>query len=242
MHVGLCVLSLPSSLFMIVRIFVLNFVIIIITSEIWIFSSCLGWGHETVVCVVFLAMFLPSMCVYQPIGLKCVNRQTQCFSWDQFELPYKCWSCISAEHRFDILCLLWVAGYVKFCCNTSSFWYTTLCISLEYLLMDCNIFYFIFVFLTLSFFLSSWVRGSQPWPTHSRLPQGFRLVASGKLYFLTVTFESVVYHKLYKKCFITFGYSILDIYIPKLYFIPNLYQSSWLKDYQILVPINAFCH
>ena len=223
-HVGLCVLSLPSSLFMIVRIFVLNFVIIIITSEIWIFSPCLGWGHETVVCLVFLAMFLPSMCVYQPIGLKCVNRQTQCFSWDQFELPYKCWSCISAEHRFYILCLLWVAGYVKFCRNPSD---------IQPFASAWNIYSwiatFFILFLSFSpylFFLSSWVRGSQPWPTHSRLPQGFRLVASGKLYFLTVTFESVVYHKLYKKCFITFGYSILDIYIPKLYFIPNLYQSS----------------
>ena len=57
-YVGLCVFSLiPISLVMIERIYILCF-IIIIKSEIWVITHCLGLGHETMVCVVCLSIFL----------------------------------------------------------------------------------------------------------------------------------------------------------------------------------------
>ena len=51
-YVGLCVFSLPISF----RIYILC--IIIIKSEVWTITHCLGLGHETVVCPVCLSVFL----------------------------------------------------------------------------------------------------------------------------------------------------------------------------------------
>ena len=56
-YVGLCVFSLPISFVMIERIYILC-LIIIIKSEVWTITNCLGLGHETMVCAVCLSIFL----------------------------------------------------------------------------------------------------------------------------------------------------------------------------------------
>ena len=56
-YVGLCVFSLPIPLVMIERIYILC-LIIIIKSEVWTITHCLGLGHETMVCAVCLSIFL----------------------------------------------------------------------------------------------------------------------------------------------------------------------------------------
>ena len=58
-YVGLCVFSLPIPLVMIERIYILC-LIIIIKSEVWTITHCLGLGHETMVCAVCLSIFLIS--------------------------------------------------------------------------------------------------------------------------------------------------------------------------------------
>ena len=55
-YVGLCVFSLPISFVMIERIYILC-LIIIIKSEVWTITHCLGLGHETMVCAVCLSIF-----------------------------------------------------------------------------------------------------------------------------------------------------------------------------------------
>ena len=56
--VGLYVFSLPISLVMIERIYILCLIIIIIKSEVWTITHCLGLGHETMVSAVCLSIFL----------------------------------------------------------------------------------------------------------------------------------------------------------------------------------------
>ena len=56
-YVGLYVFSLPISLVMIERIYILC-LIIIIKSEVWTITHCLGLGHETMVSVVCLSIFV----------------------------------------------------------------------------------------------------------------------------------------------------------------------------------------
>ena len=53
---GLCVFSLPISVVMIERIYILC-LIIIIKSEVWTITHCLGLGHETMVSAVCLSVF-----------------------------------------------------------------------------------------------------------------------------------------------------------------------------------------
>ena len=55
-YVGLCVFSLPTPLVMIERIYILC-LIIIIKSEVWTITHCLGLGHEPIVCAVCLFIF-----------------------------------------------------------------------------------------------------------------------------------------------------------------------------------------
>ena len=62
-YVGQCVFSLPISLVMIERIFLLC-LIIIIKSEVWTITHCLGLGHETMVCAVFLSVFFWKLAHY----------------------------------------------------------------------------------------------------------------------------------------------------------------------------------
>ena len=69
-YLGLCVFSLPVFLVMIERICILCF-IIIIKSEVSTITHCLELGHETMVCAVFLSIFLirnskffVSICIY----------------------------------------------------------------------------------------------------------------------------------------------------------------------------------
>ena len=56
-YVGLCVFSLPIPFVIIDRIYILC-LIIIIKSEVWTITYCLGLGHETMVCAVCLSIFL----------------------------------------------------------------------------------------------------------------------------------------------------------------------------------------
>ena len=56
-YVGLCVFSLPISFGMVERIHTLCLVIII-KSEVWTITYCLGLGHETMVYAVCLFIFL----------------------------------------------------------------------------------------------------------------------------------------------------------------------------------------
>ena len=56
-YVGLCVFSLPTPLVMIEIIYILC-LIIIIKSEVWTITHCLGLGHETMVYAVCLAILL----------------------------------------------------------------------------------------------------------------------------------------------------------------------------------------
>ena len=55
-YVGLCVFSLPISFVMIESIYILC-LIIIIKSEVWSITHCLGLGHERMVCAVYLSIF-----------------------------------------------------------------------------------------------------------------------------------------------------------------------------------------
>ena len=56
-YVGLCVFSLPIPFVMIEIIYILC-LIIIINSEVWTITHCIGLGHETMVCAVCLSIFL----------------------------------------------------------------------------------------------------------------------------------------------------------------------------------------
>ena len=56
-YVGLYVFSLPISLVMIERIYLLC-LIIIIKSEVWTITHCLELGHETMVSAVCISIFL----------------------------------------------------------------------------------------------------------------------------------------------------------------------------------------
>ena len=56
-YVGLYVFSLPIFLVMIERIYIL-YLIIIIKSEVWTITHCLGLGYETMVSAVCLSIFL----------------------------------------------------------------------------------------------------------------------------------------------------------------------------------------
>ena len=57
-YVGLYVFSLPISLVMIERMYILCLIIIIIKSEVWTITHCLGLGHETMVSAVCFFIFL----------------------------------------------------------------------------------------------------------------------------------------------------------------------------------------
>ena len=56
-YLGLCVFGLPISFVVIERIYILC-LIIINKSEVWTITHCLGLGHEVMVCVVCLSVFL----------------------------------------------------------------------------------------------------------------------------------------------------------------------------------------
>ena len=62
---GLYVFSLPISLVMIEKIYILC-LIIIIKSEVWTITYCLGSGHETMVSAVCLSIFL---WIFDMVGL-----------------------------------------------------------------------------------------------------------------------------------------------------------------------------
>ena len=71
-YVALYVFSLPISLVIIERIYILCLqYIIIINSEVWTIAHCLGLGHETMVSAVCLSISLyitrlKSMCIFSP--------------------------------------------------------------------------------------------------------------------------------------------------------------------------------
>ena len=61
-YLGLCVFSVPISLVMVERIYIL-WLIIITKSEVWTIIHCLGSGHETMVYAVCLAILF---CIEKP--------------------------------------------------------------------------------------------------------------------------------------------------------------------------------
>ena len=70
-YVGLCVFSLPFSFVMIERIYILC--LIIIKSEVWTITHCLGLGHETMVCAGCLTIVLLIKWEITPWDSLCVN-------------------------------------------------------------------------------------------------------------------------------------------------------------------------
>ena len=75
-YVGLCVFNLPFSFVMIGRIYILC-LIIIIKSEVWTITHCLGLGHETMVCAVCLSVFSYTVTfrIYHNVRLYYENRR-----------------------------------------------------------------------------------------------------------------------------------------------------------------------
>ena len=69
-YVGLYVFSLPISLVMIERIYILC-LIIIIKSEVWTITHCLGLGHETMVSAMMSFYILSQIAALQQ-SFKCV--------------------------------------------------------------------------------------------------------------------------------------------------------------------------
>ena len=66
-YMGLCLLRSSISL-IIVRICIL-FLIIIMKSELWPICHCLGLGHETMVCVVCIFIFLLDYGISSPLAI-----------------------------------------------------------------------------------------------------------------------------------------------------------------------------
>ena len=93
-HMGLYVFSLPISLVMIERIHI-RCLIIIIKSEVWTITHCLGLGHETIVSAVYLSYSLFA------------SEMPQWFLLN-WKFPFRLWRMFDAEiKRGD--------GYVKYC-------------------------------------------------------------------------------------------------------------------------------
>ena len=67
-YMGLCLLSSPIPL-VIVRIRIL-YLIIIIKSDLWSICHCLGLGHETMVCAVWIFTFLQDYGISSPLAIK----------------------------------------------------------------------------------------------------------------------------------------------------------------------------
>ena len=100
-YVGLCILSLPTPLAMIERMYILC-LIIIIKLEVWTITHCLRLGHETMVCVVCLFIFLLLLLfkVYTSTKYVCwfvgtitptgypVKHKRFCFCWDMLHYVY----------------------------------------------------------------------------------------------------------------------------------------------------------
>ena len=79
-YVGLCVFSLPISYVMSERIYTL-YLIVIIKSEVWSITHCLGLGHETMVCAVCLSIFLKRQLYEVFIQFKSVDQSF--INWHQ---------------------------------------------------------------------------------------------------------------------------------------------------------------
>ena len=92
-YVGLCFFfSLPISLVMIERIYILC-LIIIVKSEVWTITHCLGLGHETMVCAVYLSIFLwghyPNQCWLLQLLLQLINCQIDPLIWTSKKFHFK---------------------------------------------------------------------------------------------------------------------------------------------------------
>ena len=72
-YVGLCVFSLPISLVMIGKIYILC-LIIIIKSEVWNIIHCLGLGHGTMVCAVCLYILIDLLSLFSNISSVVLQR------------------------------------------------------------------------------------------------------------------------------------------------------------------------
>ena len=84
-YVGLCVFSLQIFFVMIERIYILC-LIIVIKSEVWTITHCLGLGNETMVCAVCLSIFsLKWSVIWDAIWRSCDghSKNTIYFHWLQ---------------------------------------------------------------------------------------------------------------------------------------------------------------
>ena len=77
-YVGLYVFSFPIFFVMIDRIYILC-LIIIIKSEVWTITHCLGLGHETMVSAVCLSIFLWLFLLYIIAEQILVGYHTWCY-------------------------------------------------------------------------------------------------------------------------------------------------------------------
>ena len=107
LYVGLCVFSLPTLIVMIEKIYILR-LIIIIKSEVWIITHCLGLGHETMVYAVCLSIFLYNV---SPILCCVVLFFSVSFSFLFFVLCIWLFQLTSKCHNFNshIFMLWWYA-------------------------------------------------------------------------------------------------------------------------------------
>ena len=108
-YVGLCNFSLPISFVMIGRIYILC-LIIIIKSEVWTITHCLGLGHETMVCAVCLSIFFFFFFFWI---INCYFQRTQRAlfpSWYQMLFPTRSFRCGVYEKLdfYDIFVSLWI--------------------------------------------------------------------------------------------------------------------------------------
>ena len=83
-YVGLYVFSLPISLVVIERIYILC-LIVIIKSEVWTITHCLGLGHETMVSAVCLSVFLRNILQ----RCSCIDTHRHFARWYDFVHHFK---------------------------------------------------------------------------------------------------------------------------------------------------------
>ena len=76
-YVRLFVFSFPISFVMIERIYIIC-LIIIIKSEVWTITHCLGLGHETMLCAVCLSIFLCQLHLNNSFFLHANHHSSSC--------------------------------------------------------------------------------------------------------------------------------------------------------------------
>ena len=113
-YVWLCVFSLPISVVKIERIYILC-LIIIIKSEVWTITHCLGLGHETMVCAVCLSIFLLLFLLWALEKISDILQTTlrNMFSWMKRNVPVFKFTCYhgNANPSFQMRLVRTVRSY-----------------------------------------------------------------------------------------------------------------------------------